>query len=249
MYTCKFKIKEALVFVALLAVILHNTTFADTVEFPEEDLATETVVPVFDKTRSVLNRNVQTAKRIEMAGGMGMSLNEPFYNPLNFNANLTYYFSDSHAFNLSGTFFMTGLSQYGEQLKNGEGLTPGRNFDPERAPVPKWMALGNYQFNAYYGKISLTKQSVMNLTLFGLLGVGVLQTGGLSNMAVDIGFGQNFYFTPQFSARFDLKLVTYYGPDATSKDLDSSEAIPGEADFAKDWFFQTYLSLGLSYLF
>ena len=222
--------------------------YAETVEFPDEELATETVVPVFEKNRSVLNRNVQLEKRLEFGGGMGMALNEPFYNPLNFSGNLTYHFTDQHAFNLAATFFMSGLTEYGEQLKRGEGLTVGKEFDPSKAPAPKWMTLGNYQFTAYYGKISLSRQTVMNLTLFGLLGIGMVQTGGMSNVALDVGFGQNFYFTPQLAARFDLKLLMYNGPDATSKDLDTSLPTPSDDAFGKELTFRTYLSLGLVYL-
>ena len=232
----------ALIFNASLAV-------ADTVEFPEEELATETVVPVFDRARSVLNRTVDTTRRFELVAGLGIALNEPFFNPLNFNLNGTYYFTDLHAINLSATMFMAGLTTYSDQLKRGEGLVPGQTFDATLAPQPKMMILGNYQFTAYYGKISLSKQTVMNLSLFGLAGAGIVQTGGLSNPALDVGFGQNFFFTPNLAARFDLRLVMFNGPDPTSLNLATGGVAPPEGAFAKALFFKTYLSLGASYIF
>lgn len=225
-----------------------GSAVADTIEFPEEELATETVLPVFEKVRSVLNRNVETAKRIEIGGGVGLALNEPFYNPLNFSGNVTYHLTNQHAFNANAHFFMGGTTDYADQLKRGEGLNAGQSFDPSEAPEPKFMVFGNYQFTAYYGKLSVSKQSVMNLTLFGLAGVGVVQTGGISNLGVNVGFGQNFYFTPQLAARFDLKLVMYNGPDATSRDLLTGGSKPAEGDFDTNWFFKTYLSLGLIYM-
>ena len=234
-----------------LALPLFLATFtsihvhAETVEFPEEELATETVLPVFEKVRSVLNRTVETTGRFELGGGAGMALNEPFYNPINFSANGTYHLSDQHAVNVSGTYFMSGLTQYGEQLQAGEGLGFGESFDASKAPAPKWMLLGNYQFTAYYGKISLSKQANMNLSLFGIVGGGVLMMGGTPSPALDVGFGQNFYITPNVAARFDLKLVMYNGPDATSIRLRRTDAAPAEDDFSKDWFFKTYMSLGL----
>jgi len=237
-------------FVYLFTFCALNSTisWADTIEFPEEELATETVLPVFEKTRSVLNRNVVTAGRMEIGGGAGLALNEAFYNQLNFGLNGTYHFNEMHAANISATFFMSGINNYGEQLKRGEGLSGGRKFDPGQAPAPTFMLLGNYQFNAYYGKISLAKQSVMNLSLFGLAGVGVLQTGGLSNIALDLGFGQNFYFTKNLAMRLDLKLVMFNGPDPTSLDLEPALPAPDEGAFAKEWQFKTYLSLGIVYL-
>ncbi|MGE0762531.1 MAG: outer membrane beta-barrel domain-containing protein [Bdellovibrionales bacterium] len=230
----------------LLLALLTPNLRAETVEFPDEELATETVVPVFEKVRSVLNRNVQTEGRFEFGGGMGMALNEPFYNPINFGASATYHLTDQHAVNVSANFFMSGLTEYGEQLKRGEGLT-GKVFDATKAPAPKWMVLGHYQFTAYYGKISLSRQTVMNLTLFGLAGIGVIQTGGISNPALDVGFGQNFYFTPNLAARFDLKLLMYNGPDPTSRELNTTDN-PAEDAFTKELQFKTYLSLGLVYL-
>jgi outer membrane beta-barrel protein len=232
----------------ILGFLTAGTANAETIEVPDEELATETVLPVFDKTRSVLNKNVQTEGRIEIGGGGGMALNEPFYNPMNFNLNATYHMTDLHAVNVNATFFMTGLNSYGEQLQAGEGLAAGESFDASKAPAPKWMLLGNYQFTAYYGKVSLSKKAIMNLELFGLAGLGVIQTGGISNYALDVGFGQNFYITPRLAARFDIKLLMYNGPDATSLDLEEELAAPDEGAFETNWFFKTYLSLGLVFL-
>jgi outer membrane beta-barrel protein len=233
---------------SVICFLVSVSAVADTVEFPDEELATETVLPVFEKNRSVLSRTVQTAERFEIGGGMGMALNEPFYNPVNFSATATYHLTDQHAVNLFANFFMSGLTQYGEQLKSGEGLDAPNEFDPSHAPAPKFMLLANYQFTAYYGKISLSKQSVMNLSLFGYGGLGVLQTGGISNIATNVGFGQNFYFTPNLAARLDLRLVMYNGPDATSQELQADAPAPSEDSFSKEWFFKTFLNLGLVYL-
>ncbi|MBX7231196.1 MAG: outer membrane beta-barrel domain-containing protein [Bdellovibrionales bacterium] len=221
---------------------------AEVIEFPEEELASETVLPVFDKVRSVLNRNVQTTGHFEVGGGGGLSLNEPFYNPYHFTGLATYHFTDQHAVNLVGTFYMSGLNSYGEQLKKGEGLRGGQTFDPSKAPTPQWMVLGSYQFTAYYGKLSLSKQNIMNIALFGMVGAGVIQTGGISNPVLNLGLGQNFYFTPRLAARFDLRLLVYSGPDATTVQLDTAGARPSESAFDKALFFSTDLSLGLVYL-
>ncbi len=240
-------IKRRMAFLCFLALFATSLSHAETVEFPEDELATETVLPVFEKVRSVLSRTVDTTERFELGGGAGMALNEPFYNPVNFGANGTYHFTDQHAANISGTFFMSGLTQYGKQLRNGEGLTADQ-FDPNKAPAPKWMLLGNYQFTAYYGKISLSKQANMNLSLFGVAGGGVLMMGGIACPAIDVGFGQNFYMSKNAAVRFDLKLVMFNGPDATSLRLDNSTPAPDEGNFSKDWFFKTFMSLGLVFL-
>lgn len=224
---------------------------AERIEFPEEELAKESVVPVFENSRSVLNRNVLTKGRFEVGGGAGLSLNEAFYNPVNYGFTASYHFDEQHAAHFTGTFWMDGLSTYGEQLERGEGLT-GANFDATYAPHPKSMFLANYQFTAFYGKISLSKQSVMNLTLHGLAGLGMIQMDGASPITANLGFGQRFFFTPRFALRMDLSLLIYQGPDATSVDLDERNAPPPPAPSASAFedtlHFQTLLQAYLVFL-
>ena len=56
-----------------LALFMSAQAFADDIEVPEEELARETTLPVFNKRRAVLNRNVLTAERFEVAFGGGLS--------------------------------------------------------------------------------------------------------------------------------------------------------------------------------
>ncbi len=72
---------------------------------------------VFDKRRAVLNRSVLTEKRIEIGGGVGLEMNEPYYSDMMFGAQGTYNFDETNALNVQGLFWMEGLSDYGEQLK------------------------------------------------------------------------------------------------------------------------------------
>lgn len=215
----------------------------DKIQVPEDELATETVLPVFQKTNMVLNRHVTQEKKFEFGVGGGMNLNEPFYNQWNAMFQGTYYFTNIHAFNLVGTYYAQGLSNYGEQLKNGDGIAGGasQGFDASKAPAPQWSALANYQFTAYYGKISLTKQMVMNLSLFGYMGAGAFALTSKTVPALDVGIGQNFYFSPNWGMRFDLKMLAYKGPDATTQSLKPNDN-PSAGSFGERYFFNTYLN-------
>jgi len=221
---------------------------ADTIEFPEEELATETVLPVFENAKGVLNRKIKTAGRFELGGGAGLALNEPFYNPINMNLQGTYHFNELHAVNIMAYFFMDGLSSYGEQLKNAENL--GDPFDASEAPVPGNLIIGSYQVQAFYGKISLTKKSVMNLALVGVLGAGMLgYDSGDSVPALNFGFGQKFYFNERIALRFDFRVLAYQGPDPTSLNLDPEDSFqPDPGAFDNEIFFNTYLTSSLVFL-
>jgi outer membrane beta-barrel protein len=239
--------KYLLVSLSAFFLLSASLGFADPIEFPEEELATETVLPVFENQRGVLNRNVITEGRFELGGGAGLALNEPFYNPLNLHLQATYHFSELHAVNFYGFFFMSGLSQYGEQLKTADNL--GNPFDAGEAPAPQSLLLANYQVQAFYGKISLAKKSVMNLALVGLVGAGMMgyDSGG-QVPALNAGFAQKFYFSKSIALRFDFRLVAFQGPDPTSQDLIPGGDAPDPGDFNDELFFNTYLSAGLVFL-
>lgn len=232
----------------LLALVLTANVYADDIEVPEEELARETTLPVFNKRRAVLNRNVLTAERIEVGIGGGFEMNEPYYNDYMMNFQGTYNYSETSALNIQGLYWMTGLSSYGEQLKAGRtGLNGFESFDANKAPHPKWAVLANYEYIAYYGKISVSKQTVMNLNLFGLAGIGYINMGSLSTVGLNFGLGQNFFFTKNVGLRADLRWLIFQGPNAASKKL-RPEDEPAASSFEKRIYYNTQLGLSLVYI-
>lgn len=229
------------------SIMVTQMVHATRIEFPEEELASESVLPVFDKVASVKNRNVTTAHRFELGGGMGFNLMDPFYNPINYHGSVSYYFDEIHGINLAAAFWQSGLSGYGEQLRQGEGLD-GDFFDPSRAPHPKYMVMGNYQYTAYYGKISISKKLVMNLSMFGMLGIGTIAIDDKNLLGLNFGVGEKFYFTPNLALRLDLRLLVYRGPDPTTRRLLPTDPVQPSANFEEATFLHALMTLGLVYL-
>ena len=212
----------------LLVVIAALTSVsrvrAEEVEFPEEELARESVLPVFENPRDVLNRRVNTTGHFEIGVGGGMDIDEPFYNAVILKGHVGYHFTELHGVTLEGVYWMPGLSSYGQQLKNDNTLKDPANqaltnWDVSKAPHPLWGTIGNYEFTAYYGKISITKQFVMNLNLFVYGGGLYINMNGYNSFGGDIGLGQNFFITPSVAVRFDLRMLIYQGPNAAAMDL------------------------------
>lgn len=205
------------------ALLICAHAYAEDIEVPEEELARETTLPVFNKRRIVLNKNVITAQKFEVGAGAGVEMNEPFYNTTMFGAQGTYNFNDVSAVNVQGLFWTGGLSSYGNQLKTANG-TAGQpkfreSFDASKAPHPTYALIANYEYIAYYGKISLTKQAVMNLNTFALAGLGYLNLNPLNTVALNLGIGQNFFLTNSIGLRWDLRMLIFQGPDPTSQQL------------------------------
>lgn len=221
---------------------------AETIELPEEELAAESVLPVFDKTVAVRNRLVSTKSKVELGGGIGLNLIEGLYNNTVFHGQLTYHFSEEKALSIFAILASDELSNTGKDLKAGDGILPN-TFDASLAPSPEYFIIANYQFTAYYGKVSISKTRAMNLALYGLAGGGFMSwSDGEFSPVLNAGIGQKFYFTPQFALKADLQMKIYQGPDITSKDLDAGGPKRDSSYFSEETFFRPFLTIGAVFL-
>lgn len=230
------------------ATMSSNMAYAETIQFPTDELATESVLPVFDQPTSVKNRVVSLSKRIEVGLLMGYALTEPFYSPFQFGGTLSYHINEDHGINLFGTTFMQGLSNEAAQLNPIPNSQPPINANLQYGPAPKYLFLASWQYSAFYGKLSFTKDYVMNLHLYGLLGAGMYGLGDASKPVVSVGLGQKFHFTPSLSFRFDLRALAYQGPDPTSIRLDNKTSVQPSAAFDQKIYIEGLLNFGISYM-
>lgn len=219
---------------------------SDKIQFPESELAVESVLPVFDQADSVKNRAVVTSRRLELGIMGGYALTEPFFNPLSYGGTATYHINEDHGINMFGLIFVGGPSSYSKDLNPIPGTTTNANL--QYAPEPKYLYLLNYQFTGYYGKLSVTKQMIMHLGLYGLAGVGMIGIGDVSKPAASFGLGQKFYFNERLALRFDLRFLVYQGPDVLSRALDQRTSTQPASAFDEKMQFGTLLSFGAVYL-
>lgn len=237
--------------VSLLGAFLQATPalaqVQERIRFPEEELATESVLPVFDQPVSVKSRNVELASRLELGVQGGYAMTEPFFNPLSFGVSLAYHFNEEWGAQVMYNTQMQGLSNEASQLNPIPNTNPPVNANLQYAPAPKAIAIANVQYSAYYGKISLSKEMVMNLHLFGLAGAGMITLGDVQKPLLTVGLGQKFYFSENMSFRFDLRLLAYQGPDPTSIRLDNKFEPQPSSAFSNRVFIEGFLTAGLSY--
>jgi outer membrane beta-barrel protein len=217
---------------------------AELIDVPQEELATESVYPVFDKVTAVKNRNVTTAGRIDGHLFYGFAMTEPIANVSKLGLALYYNFNEDHSLGLLYAKNATGQSTYANQLDSQYQL------DFARAPRPLSTYLLDYNIKAFYGKMSLTKKSVFNLSLFGTLAAGMVQYEHKSYPALVPGFGQKFYFDKNFALRFDLRLYVHQAPiPFLAGKLKKTDPVPQLSEFDERITYTTNLDVGLSYLF
>ncbi len=227
------------------AFCLHKVAFAqEVVGLPQEELAQESVYPIFDKPNSVRNRNVVTTGRVDADIFYGMALTEPIANVSKLGVAAYYNFNEDHALGFLFAKNSTGLSSYATQLKGQFGL------DFNRAPKPENTMMLDYNIKAYYGKMSLAKSLVFNLSLYGSAAVGMVKYQHKSYPAIAVGIGQKFFFTKQLALRADLRMYAHQAPiPFLDGYLRSSDPVPEASQFKERMTYTTNLDIGLSYLF
>jgi outer membrane beta-barrel protein len=237
----------------ILAVFLvffkaQSSIAAEVVEIPQEELARESVLPIFDKSTAVKNRNIVTAKKVDAGLFYGYAMTEAIANVSKLGLSIYYNIDDVHALGLLYTNNSTGTSDYAKQIEQQF------NLDFNRAPMPKNIVLADYNFNAFYGKLSLAKSVVFNTMIFGSGSAGLIQYDHKSFPALAIGVGQKFFFNRHFALRLDLRIYANQAPIPFLKDklknpLPGGVSAPTYNDFQERLTFTTNLDIGVSYLF
>ena len=247
--TSSFAVKTAWVGALSACLFLAPGARAAVIQFPEEELATESVLPVFDQPQSVKLRNVSMASKFELGPLGGYSLVEAFFSPYSLGLTGTFHLDEENGVNVLYINYLGGSSDYAAQLNPIPKSNPSTNFNAQFAPGPKFLALGSWQYTGFYGKISVTRDYVMNLSLYGLLGLGGFGVGDAVEPTLSVGLGQKFYFSPNVALRADLRFLVYQGPDVTSKNLKDATSTRSASDFDQKIMFGSLLTVGASFFF
>lgn len=237
----------AILIFALLLQKVAAAAASEVVELPPEELAQESVLPVFDQPVSVRNRNVVTAKKFDVDLFYGYAMTEPIANVSKLGFGVYYNFSEDHALGVFYANNLAGLSDYAKQIEK----TPATHLDLTKAPLPKNTIMADYNVKAFYGKMSVTKSLVFNTILHGSGSVGVVQYEHKAYPAVAFGLGQKFYFNRDWALRFDLRLYAHQGPVPFlgGNKMQVGTPRPSYDEFQERVLFTTNLDIGLSYLF
>lgn len=191
--------------------------------FSKEELAKESVLPVFDPMHLVLGRNVTLAKRLEGGVSFSFGLDEPFYFPFYATGLLAFYITETHGVSLTGTWFPPLKEKFlGIVESDGMKFKNQYNIDVWNIPYPQMMGFLNYQYTPFYGKISIAKTIVTNLSIYGFVGPGiVIFNEGTVIPAGNMGLGLKIYFNRWLAMRGGLRFYGYYGPALAKNPLRS----------------------------
>ncbi len=217
---------------------------SDLIELPMDELAKESVTPIFDKNQSTKNRNIITEKKIDLNVFYGWALTEPIASVSKLGLTAYYHTSEDSAWGLLFAKTFAGVSNYAEQLKKQYSL------DFSRAPAPEFTLMVDYNLKAFYGKMSLTKKNVLNMHVLGTAAGGLVKYQHKSYPAVALGVGQKFYFSKAWALRLDLRVFAHNAPiPFLANKLKTSSSPPSYTDFEERMNYIYVLDVGMSYLF
>jgi len=224
---------------------IPNLSFADEiVEIPAQELPRESVYPVFDHPQMVKSRNVVFENKIEVSANVGTSVNEAFVDQILYGVMATYHLSNVHAGQLYASGVSSQASSYTGQLDRE--VTQPLNYS--LIPKPKYFILGAYEITPFYGKMSITKQTVMNLSTYGTIGGGLMGLGDTNSWLLGLGLGQNFFFGSHWGLKLDMRGLIYNGINPVSYDHRTSSSTPSVADYERTLTMNISVTLGLLYL-
>ena len=179
--------KKVLKFLLIATVVVSGAVaYADDVEVPQDELTQESVYPVFDNPVSVKNRNIQDSQAFDIGLMGGFAITEPISSTTKFGLNVNYHFNHEHSL---GAFYAknaTGLS------KDAQGLREQFGLDFNRAPNLDYTFMADYNYKAFYGKLSLTSNGVINTTIYGSFAGGIVKYVHKSYPALAVGIGERF---------------------------------------------------------
>lgn len=240
-------IKSVLISAALIGTIIAFSLQTEAAEMnvPQDELAQETVYPVFDNPVSVRNRNVQDSGTLDIGIFGGLAITEPIASTSKIGLSLNYHFNHAHSLGLIYAKNSTGLSKDAQGLKNDFGL------DFSRAPYPEYSLLADYNYKMYYGKLSVTKNGVINTSIYVSAAGGMIKYVHKSYPTIALGVGERFYFTDNFALKVDLRIFFNNAPipfkaGALRTGIDP---VPSYDSFDERLTYTTNLEVGLNYLF
>lgn len=232
----------------LLAVFFSVVAKAD-IQFPEDEIPSESVIPKLDSPRAAMNRTVQFSKKWETKLTYGFLLDEPFYQNGFVSIGQGYSWNEISGVTLRYMKWGSGLSDYSNQFAG-----TSRSLQFGRAPGPDMGFSGSYDYRFFYGKVSFSKKTVLPTVLGSVFELGMIKYGSRQLPFFGTGLVNTYYFTKpgntsHWGATIGVRLYLRNLVDPLSKDLGAASAVPSESDFGTTTRISTTFDLGVQYLF
>ncbi len=213
-------------------------------QFSEDELPREAVMPRLDTPKAVLSRKLSYEKRFQADLGAGWLLDEAFYNNQYVVAQGTFSWNEASGVGVRYLMFGSGLSDYGKQFE-GTATNPP-DFDRSYGPKNGWLAF--YERRMMYGKLSVSKWKVIPAFLTWNVEAGMLKYGARQLPMVGASLSNRYFLNSNLALGLGIHAYVRQMVDPLSANL-RGNPVPAEDDFKTNTKFSMALDFGVSYLF
>ena len=216
--------------------------FAEEALINEDILPTESVFPLLDSEDMVMNRQLNHTHRFEIKADLLIALDELFNDNKLLGITGYYHFNNDLGFGLKYYQYPSAFNTYKQQFD-----TKGVFLD--RAPQPVSIFVVSLANRILYGKISVSKDLVLPLTLEAQYDLGVNKYGIQSLLYSAFSLSNKLYLQKKYIIDLSYTLQLHQVINPVSADIRQASPLPDESAFAKKLQFSQCLSVGFGYLF
>jgi outer membrane beta-barrel protein len=231
-----------LLFISLLFVPM--AIHAEEIKFSEDVLPTESVLPKLDSVDAVRNRLLSHKGRFEVGLDYLWAIDELFYNTSLYGVQAYYHLNND--FGLGAKYYQNspGKNDYGNQFEQ-----IGNPLQFDRAPAPKSITALSLLNRILYGKISVTKDTVLPFVVNMEYDLGLNKYGSKMLVYSAVGLSHKIYFKHSIGVGLTYHIQVHEVPNPVSVNIREASPTPSESDFAKKVQISQSIALGVSYLF
>ncbi len=216
--------------------------FAEETLITEDLLPTESVFPLLDSEDMVMNRQLNHTHRFEVKADLLIALDELFNDNKLLGITAYYHLNNDLGFGLKYYQYPAAFNSYKQQFD-----TKGVFID--RAPQPKSIFAASLVNRILYGKISVSKDLILPLTLEAQYDLGINKYGTQSLPYSAFSLSNKLYLQRKYIIDLSYTLQLHQVINPVSADIRQASPVPDESAFTKKIQFSQCLSIGLGYLF
>lgn len=231
-------------FILLSIIFATLASRAEVIQIEADELPAESVIPILDSNMAVKNRSIPFSGRLEIGVMTGSVIDEMFFNNTLWGLQLFYYYNEDSAWGIKYANRLNGISSYSEQFQNTSA-----QLDFQKAPTPSTIMTASYRWSFLYGKMSVSKDTVVPTVLSTETDIGVHKMGSQNLPWTSFGISHKVFIKKHVGIGLSYRLLIYQTLDPASADLGSSAPTPSESDFDKKIQISQSLDAALTYIF
>ncbi len=235
----------SLIIILVLISLSSQAQLSENDAFSSDDLSKEVVYPKVDYPEMVLNKKLTFSNRWDFSLDKISVTDEVFYNNNLFGLKLGYYIDEFRSFGGSYQIRQDGYNTYVDEFKQSTAA-----LDFTKAPKHESNLIGYFRHVYYYGKISVSRDAIIPMTVSGRYSLGLAKYDTKSLPFANYSFGWQVYLKSRYYVELAYGLTVGQTFDLVSKSI-RADATPlaQKGDFTEKIQISQNLDFSIGVLF